>query len=540
MKTRLVAILALVLAAPSAPAQERERFYSDPAIPPREALERLNLELAWRVDLPMEGRRDGLVSVQHTGRQILVQTRGGIVALFDAETGRLAWRTRIGDPFLTAFAPAFNSTSVFAINGTNLYALDRSNGTNLWKLSLPGGLAAPPLADEEQVYIFTGTGSVYAYHPTTVEVPENAGPSDSLTGEIDLTADKKPERIVQVVRPLLNWTVVSRLLLDLPAVQTADAVLVPDPSGVLLKLMKFPNDGVGAEADRFALDTSLLASPGVFGSVAYLPGRDGYVYAYDVTRTRILWRQLLGSSAPLTRTPVVTEQDVFAVSEREGMSRLDRETGNPLWRIPRGNRLLNAQVEADRFLAASPKFVYALDRGGRLIILDRARGLMLGRYDVRDFVFPVVNDQTDRLYLAANNGLLLCLRDRDYPRPQEMRKLSEREKQAGKTPEQRAKDLQERLAQLVNFEPGEPQPLSRFLEDIRRVHGVKSFVSEKSFRENNLPLPVDLKVKVPKKDKAPLGDVIQDVLAQINCKFAPLGDEIFIIPTKAGPMPPKP
>src|SRR5260370_42434225 len=106
MMRTFVATLALVLTAPAAPAQERERFYSDPAIPPREALERLNLEVAWRVDLPMESRRDSIVSVQHTGRQILAQTRAGVVALFEAETGRPVGRARIGEPDHIAVPPA--------------------------------------------------------------------------------------------------------------------------------------------------------------------------------------------------------------------------------------------------------------------------------------------------------------------------------------------------------------------------------------------------------------------------------------------------
>jgi outer membrane protein assembly factor BamB len=520
-----------------AAAQERERLYSDPALPAPEALARLNLEVAWRVDLPMESRRDGIVSIQNTGRQILAQTRGGVVALFDAETGRPVWRVHIGEPYRIAFPPAFNSTSVFAINGTVLYALDRSSGALLWQLSLPGGLAEPPLADEEYVFLLTGTGVVYAYRPSTVEVLTKVTPFalPPAYGERDLSV-KGDERFVQQTRPIPHWDVSTRLRLDLPAVQSPENVLISGPGGELLGLAKVPREYFRPEVYRFPLETPLLAGPATFGSIAYFPGRDGYAYAFDMTKARIVWRQIVGTS-PLTRTPVVSEQDVFVVSEREGMSRLDRETGTPLWRIPVGNRLQSAQSDAAIFLSASPKFVYALDRSGLLLVLDRARGFVLSRLDVRDYVVPVVNDQTDRVYLAANSGLLLCLRDRDYPQPQRVRKISERESDAGKTPDERARDLRERLTKPVNFDAAEPQPLSRFLDDLRRTHGVKWFVSDKSFRENGLPSPLDQKVRVPKKEKAPLGDVIQEVLGQINCKYAQLGDEIFIIPAKAAQKP---
>ena len=44
---------------------------------------------------------------------------------------------------------------------------------------------------------------------------------------------------------------------------------------------------------------------------------------------------------------------------------------------------------------------------------------------MRDFVYPVPNEITDRLYLAAHNGLIVCLHDRDYATPLRHRKIAE-------------------------------------------------------------------------------------------------------------------
>ena len=538
MKTWLAATLTLLLAVRLAPAQERENLWSDPAIPPREVLERLNLELAWHVALPMDGRRDSIVSIQHTGRQLIAQTRAGLLALHDAETGKLVWRVRLGDPYRVALPTAFNSTSIFVVNGTVLYALDRSNGILQWQLTMPGSLAAPPVADEEQVYLITSSGAVFAYRPATVEIAERLAPYPipPSYGAIDVSAVKKSERIIEAIRPVPRWDADTRLRPELPAVQSSEILLVADPRGVLVALSKTPTEGFSPEAYRFPLETSLFAGPGAFDTLTYFPGRDGYVYAFDMARGRIQWRRLV-TSAALTRTPIATQLDLYVVSEREGMARLDRETGDPLWRIPRGNRLVPTQAEADRFLAASPKFVYALDKSGRLVILDRVRGLVLSRLDVRDYVFPVVNEQTDRLYLAANNGLIVCLRDIDYPKPVG-RKLSEKEEAAGKSPDDRARELKERLTKPVSFDAGEPQPLRLFLETLRRNYGIKSFISEKGFKENNIPPPLDLKIKVPKVDKVPLLKVIQDILIDVNATALPLGDQLFIIPKpKGAPLP---
>jgi hypothetical protein len=76
-------------------------------------------------------------------------------------------------------------------------------------------------------------------------------------------------------------------------------------------------------------------------------------------------------------------------------------------------------------MAANPKFVYAADRQGRTLILDAARGKLLGTLDTRDFVTPIVSLRTDRIYLGANNGLIVSLHDRDYKKPEMMRKIDE-------------------------------------------------------------------------------------------------------------------
>ena len=48
------------------------------------------------------------------------------------------------------------------------------------------------------------------------------------------------------------------------------------------------------------------------------------------------------------------------------------------------------------------------------------------------FQVPIGNEITDRLFLAANNGLFLCLHDRAYPKPVWNRKPEEKKPEAKK------------------------------------------------------------------------------------------------------------
>lgn len=87
----------LLGAAALATAGERSRRYSEPAVPSREALDRLNLKLAWRTYVPTDGRRDGLESVQVIDHdQVLVQTRGGETTLLDGTDGATLWHAHLG------------------------------------------------------------------------------------------------------------------------------------------------------------------------------------------------------------------------------------------------------------------------------------------------------------------------------------------------------------------------------------------------------------------------------------------------------------
>jgi hypothetical protein len=164
---------------------------------------------------------------------------------------------------------------------------------------------------------------------------------------------------------------------------------------------------------RFKADAPLAAPVGQYNDTAYVASTEYDVYALDMRAGKITWRFVSGT--PITRKPEVNDDDVYISPNRPNLARVDRLSGEKLWSNPK----------ADRFLAANKKFVYALDANGRLFVLDRKHGTILSTLDTRDFVVPVTNELTDRLFLASNDGLLVCLHDRDYPKPVVMKKTKE-------------------------------------------------------------------------------------------------------------------
>jgi outer membrane protein assembly factor BamB len=441
MKKLVAAVVTLLLAAPLAPAQGLARTYTTPCVPPREHLELLNLKMAWRLFVPMDGRRDGFFSVQILDDQILVQTRSGGVVMLDAATGATLWRARHGIPYAVTQRLGYNKQSVFIVNGSRLYALNRATGQLLWEFPLPDAPSAAPVADDTNIYLCLGTGRIYVYElpilgpgavaaapaarPTVAEEPPRGDfESRYRAGGTSLSSNilgyylRPPPTPPKGPQPRLLWEyTLGNGRLEQAPLLTTEFLTVADSNGVFFTTSKYVN----RELWRFRAEAAVSAPLGQYGESAYIASQDFNVYALDIINGRILWRVLGG--APILQRPYVTDEDVYVVPASDVLYRIDRATGQIDWQAPR----------VDHFLAMNKKFVYGLDPSGNLVVLDRVRGTNLSTYcGTRDFVFPIGNELTDRIYLAANDGLLLCLHDRDYPTPLRNRNIEEKKAEEGK------------------------------------------------------------------------------------------------------------
>jgi outer membrane protein assembly factor BamB len=455
MKKLIGAMAALVLTQAMATAQTN-RIYTRPAVPSEADLDRLNLKIGWRIYVPTEGRRDGIVRVQVLDNLILVQTVSGTVSALNPVDGSTLWRTRLGAAYRPAQPLGSNEHAVYLVQGTRLFSLDRKTGQLRWEYDMPNAANAAPAADEEHVFVPMGTRDLLAFDvpvagtpvepsklkpgtdkkpetPSSEGEPKEGTPSQgksakdysvygvsgkTLSGGISgnrvtavgalSSAREAFHSFIPGIEPRLLWTYVSESHLEGTPLLTADSVVVTDTAGTTFVLSK-ENHTVRA---RFPSEAPVSAPMAQYEHTAYIASQDANLYAYDLASLVLAWRFTAGG--PIVRKPEVNDDDVYVAVDRIGLSRLERGTGREVWRNP----------NAGRFLAANHKFVYAAGSDGRLLVLDRARGRQLGSYDAREFVVPVSNQWTDRLYLASHDGLLVCLhdRDRDYRKPLRMRK----------------------------------------------------------------------------------------------------------------------
>src|SRR5262249_60733977 len=112
-------------------------------------------------------------------------------------------------------------------------------------------------------------------------------------------------------------------------------------------------------------------------------------------------------------------------------------------RLPDGRIRPAPNEEVELVLAANPSYVYALDRRGRLLVIDAVRGQTLSALDVSEFNVPVTNEVNDRLYLAGSNGLLVCLHDRARVAPVLLRQPPPPPKKVEPPPEPKLPEFKE-------------------------------------------------------------------------------------------------
>ncbi len=421
-------IVAALMAAVACPlrAQDPSRLYSTPSAPSREVLDRLRLKLAWTATAPMDGRRDGLFSMQllpaDKGQELIVQTRAGAVLCYDAATGRQRWATHVGVPYRVSKPVGYNSNSIFVINNIDLISLDRATGRLKWEYDLPSGAASPPVADDDQLYISLTNGRFVTYmlpnfvaREAQARAKGSSAPPTQLEAAraskgIDLAAIGPLGGAVQAYRmprpgpqPVERFSYPAEDRVEQAALLTPDRVLFASAGGEVEGVVRLN----GAAAWKPFLTRGRINVPlGQYEDTAYIASTDANLHAVSITTGRTFWR-VAGSGLP-TERPAVLDDDVYVGMDRSGLLRLGRAEGDLRWR----------NGDASRFLAANRKFVYAADHNGRLFVIDRERGTTLSSYDgTRDFAYPMQNDLTDRIYLAANNGTIVCLHERDSIAP---------------------------------------------------------------------------------------------------------------------------
>ncbi len=284
-------------------------------------------------------------------------------------------------------------------------------------LSIPSSVRPPYTAFDQRGKYITKSESLSTVHslrqpysiqdPTGAQIqrtPSLAAIPPSVAGSLELSS-----LLPRGIQPQARWVVGSTVRLTHAPLTTDFRVWISGEAAQLQAILK--EDKALQLSGR--IPNVPAAQPAQAEDVAYFPLVDGNLLAVDMASgggpvVKLIWRSNVGGA--MNRKPYLTKDSVYQGGDTSGVARVDRKTGDVLWRT---------DDLADSILAVNDEVVYVRDKQGALHLYDKnradlvtKRAVQIGAIDLSGFTVPATNEQTDRLYLASDTGLLICLRDK--------------------------------------------------------------------------------------------------------------------------------
>jgi len=408
----------------SGPAAEPARVLSRPKLPSDAELAPLGLMRHWYAYVGVADRSDHLVSAQVFGNQVVTQSRGGTITCLDGETGARLWSVRPSDRRSTFQIPlAANDHIVAYYGGGKLFGLDRVSGALDWTLEAPGVLSTFPALDDAHLFVATTDGKVHVY---LLPTPRRVAAQTAVAQATAMPASARLPAAASLKSPFFIWSI----RLDSPALEPPASfglyITFADGTG---KLMSFENERRALQ-DQVSMAAPIVAPLTAAGDQLFVASRDHSVTSYQMVAGNFSPRWRFLANSRIDQQPAVIGSDVFAVAAIDGLYCLNRTTGGARWQQRRGAQ----------FLAASGRLAFARDPAKQLLAIDRQRGVVLQEWNASEFAHFLTNTDTDRVVLANDDGLVLCLRDRDpaAAKPANYRSAPEAKPKPGSKPEKPA------------------------------------------------------------------------------------------------------
>lgn len=345
-------------------------------LPTHQQLSRLGLERAWWAHAVINPSRDKVQHVSIDEDVIYVQASSGVVTALDAETGHQLWAVQLGRFDQPSFPAISNETEVLIVVGSTMHGLDKYTGRTLWNLTISGQATAAPAVDENQVYFGTLDGSVYAYNLKKIHRLFEQRRLPEWSGEAEVWMYKAAKEITSP--PIVDGHVVNFASRDgsLYSVTALD------------RKLKY----------QMEMDKPIVAPLARLDNTMFVASEDNSFLAINLLNGQVIWE--FTSGLPIRKPIWAINHDLFLLPDRGGMFCLDPATGNRKW----SNSKLN------RFVASLAGTIATMDVDGNLVLVNGEKGEILGTLPMRRFTVRTGNERTDRIYLATERGLILCLR----------------------------------------------------------------------------------------------------------------------------------
>ena len=392
------------------------------SIIPETAAARHGLTRPWFTQVQVDRTRGKIESLVLYDGTLLVQTDRAVLQAIDAESGETLWVKEIGRRNFPSMRPAINGEMVAIVNGSTLYVLHRRSGRLLWQREVDGVPGAGPALSQLRAYVPMTDGLVLAYRLEAIPDP---GVELGLFDPDSEEDRKKLEtrrleslRLQQDLKPPLACQSFGRAMVQpLVTRETAgeEYVAWPTDRGYLFvgRINRLDENHfemmykLETAADITARPTILPAATeeASDSAILFAPSQDGFLHAIREQDGTSMWRFSTGERVVQPAVPIADK--VYVTTQLGGMYCLAVQTGQQLWWTP----------NIMQFIAASKDRVYTEDRNGDIVVLHAQTGGRLDVIPAAGLKLKLMNQQTDRLFLASESGLVQCLHEVELEQP---------------------------------------------------------------------------------------------------------------------------
>lgn len=355
----------------------------DAPLPTHQQLSRLGLERAWWGQAVLNPHRDKIRHVSIDEEIVYITATSGVTTALDAETGQQLWAVQLGRFDPPSFPAISNEDLAMIIVGSTMYGIEKRTGKTVWTLVLAGQPSTGPAVDEKHVYFGTLDGMLYAYSLQKIQ---------KLYGE---------RRLPQWSMEAQVWTYKVGKEITSPPITTGRVVNFASRDGSLYSVTSKERKLIF----QLETDRAIVAPLVRLDNMMFMASEDFTFYALNLLNGNVKWE--FTSGLPIRKAPWAIAPDLYVLPDRGGMYCLDPATGAKRWWKP----------DVSNFVAVTGGAVAASDDEGNLVMISRDKGETIGALPLRRFTVRTGNDRTNRIFLATENGLVLCLRQigQTYP-----------------------------------------------------------------------------------------------------------------------------
>lgn len=296
------------------------------------------------------------------------------ITSIDADNGRQNWSIGFGSLSQPSIGIHADEQYVVAVNGSSIYCFDAQNGKQIWSHHCRYAVEAPPVVTQGKVYVPLLDGRLEVF-----EIANGGIGSFAVVGSG-----------VPTSRPLV----------------TSQVVAWPTNIGHL--------NFTGLEK---RLEKSLIyrlkaggrigSTPTYRDTLVFTACEDGFVYAIKEDIGALEWQSSVGT--PVSQAPFIFGNRVYVVADDHRMFCLDAHTGKMQWDEPIDGM--------GTYLGTSRDRLYLTDGARTLLVIEPMTGKVLSRAEIGNVNTVLSNNETDRLYVANNAGIIHCIHEIGHPIP---------------------------------------------------------------------------------------------------------------------------